>query len=160
MKKRGFTLIELMVVVVIIGILAAIAIPNFVRVVDRSREASVKSNMHTLQVAVEALAVDHDGNYPGTANTDDIEDELPLNYKNPYTGATLEDDGLNACISVGAQAGSPGMVGYEPEDANQAQATDFNGVYYEITGYGKNRLIDLTLRPGTNLPQGGGGGQP
>ena len=42
MNKRGFTLVELMIVVVILGILAAITIPNFVTMVGRAREASTK----------------------------------------------------------------------------------------------------------------------
>ena len=63
-KEKGFTLIELLVVVIIIGILAAIALPNFVQTQDKAKEAAVKSNMRTSQVAAEAYAVDAGGTYP------------------------------------------------------------------------------------------------
>lgn len=143
MKKKGFTLIELMVVVVIIGILAAIAIPNFVKVIDRAKVASVKANMKTLQTTVEALSVDYMGRYPNSAQDQQkIKDELPGNFKNPYDGTDAVTG--NALVFV-SPAGTEGAVGYHAVDAGAS----FAETGYTILGAGKNGIvIDLTLTPG------------
>jgi prepilin-type N-terminal cleavage/methylation domain-containing protein len=63
-SERGFTLIELLVVITIIGILAAIALPNYIKAKDKAKEAEVKANCHTIQIALERYATDHSGVYP------------------------------------------------------------------------------------------------
>ena len=57
MKKRGFTLVEIMIVVAIIGLLAAIAIPSFAKIRKESRSKSCVNNLRLIRDAGEQLAM-------------------------------------------------------------------------------------------------------
>jgi len=135
MRTRGFTLIELMIVVVVIGVLVAIAIPNYSRMTVQSKDAGVKANSHTVQMAAEDFAIQNDGTYASdlsdlTPKGESIIDVLPQNQRlpNPFTRALSEP--------VDGAATNKGETGYEP-------VVDGNGVNvgYVITGQGNSGLV-------------------
>jgi type IV pilus assembly protein PilA len=68
MKKnqKGFTLVELMIVVAIIGILAAIAIPKFADMLEKSREGATKGNLSSMNSGISLYVSDNQGFTPNT----------------------------------------------------------------------------------------------
>ena len=132
--RKGFTLVEILVVIGIIGLLAVFLVPNLLGARDRGKEAAVKGVMHTVQLAIEAYQMENDV-YPMGSNL--ALESLCNNYlmaggymaavpKNPFTGQLYTDGDL------------AGKIIYNYDNATGG---------YTLIGYKKNgiaKLLELT----------------
>ena len=122
-KSKGFTLIEILVVVGIIGLLAAFLLPNFLGSQDKAKEAAVKSLMHNIQLSIEAYNVENEsypmaeditlkGLYDEYLSVGGYMVELP---KNPFTGKPYTESDMAGKITYryDAAKGSYTLTGYK-----------------------------------------------
>ena len=92
MNRKGFTLVEIMIVVAIIGLLAAIAIPNFVKARTTAQTNACIANLKQIEGAIQVWAVDKgkaDTDTP--AWTDIVTDYIKIKPKCPSGGAAGAD---------------------------------------------------------------------
>lgn len=145
-KDRAFTLIELMIVVAIIGILAAVAIPRFADMLEKAREGATKGNIGAIKSAIAIYYGDNSGVWPDSITAPYFSNYLdripPVKVTHPKKlgGHTLS--GTATVVSVVTASGvftdtTDGWK-YNSSDGNvwvNNSQTDTMGTVYYMYGY-------------------------
>jgi len=125
-SKKGFTLVEIMIVVVIIGLLAAMAIPAFNKIRESASDKAVTNDARQLAGAAQqyfmdnpdAMTIDLDIADNGEVNNDELEEYVTK-------------------VSKGVTAGTDGELSQDPADANSGFQLQYRGVEYTFDDEGK-----------------------
>ena len=109
-KRKGFTLLELMIVVIIIGILASLAIPRFIKAVDKARKGTATAMLSAIRSSVLRYYAEYDYNYPTTTDALDLSLTAgagwTVNAPNPPTNyGSVTHDGTSTTYTI-AEDGS------------------------------------------------------
>ena len=147
-SNKGFTLVEILIVVIILGILAAIVIPQFTEASNDARESAMTSDLQTVRSQVELYKVQHLEKLPsvdenGSADT--------ANFKNRLTGRTDQDGTINASGAFGPYLqkfpsnpfATTNQDGVTFGTADPAPGNDATGWYFH-TSLGKFSANDTT----------------
>jgi prepilin-type N-terminal cleavage/methylation domain-containing protein len=158
----GFTLIELLIVVAIIAILAAIAVPNLLEAQVRSKVARVHSDLRSIATAVESYRIDHDDYPEGSDNPDNMSPALralfgplaPGFYAVRSTGAGGEIAGIDFHTLTTPIA----YIGDMPPDPFSGKSGGVAPYAYRNAKAARNGWILTSAGPDTDLFAPGGVG--
>ena len=122
LNKKAFTLIEMLIVIVIIGILAAALIPRLNGMQARARDAARKADLNQLGTAITAYFTDF-GQYPGTADHDLSDFDAQLS---PYLSSIPTDPLASRSFEgIGAGTGAEGQYRFTTMEKNGIANTAF-----------------------------------
>src|SRR5213593_2766299 len=102
-NERGFTLIELLIAVAINGIVAAVAIPNMLNSIDRSRQKKTMADMRSIANALEQYSIDNNY-YPLSASQSTVSASISSFLSPLYSKVLPETDGWMWDLRYGTTA--------------------------------------------------------
>ena len=141
-RDKGFTLVEILIVVIILGILAAIVIPQFTEASNDARESALRSDLQTIRSQLELYKVQHLESYPGTDDQGNFDATL---FKNQLTSRT------NSAGTIGtAPAQYPFGPYIQKFPSNPFAATNADGVAGSYDGSGNPGWYFDGMRFGPN----------
>lgn len=101
LQQFGFTLVELLIVVVILGILAAVAIPQFADSTEEARASNLQTNLAVMRNSIEFYRTNHRGKYPG----------YPVGGGTPTEALTIAQ--LTLASKADGSTAAPGTAGFD-----------------------------------------------
>ena len=131
-SNKGFTLVEILIVVVILGILAAIVIPQFSQASSEARASSIKSNLQMVRSQIELYKIQHNEALPGAhADKNLVEALLEVSAASGADAATgygpyMQKFPINAITEVGDVIGEITVGATTPTTASTTAGWAFN----------------------------------
>ena len=132
--RKAFTLIEILVVLVVLGALAAIAIPHYAGAKNKAYQAAMMADLRTAAIIEEQFSADNHGQYFSGSATEDS----PLNGFRPSKGVTVTFTAFNI---LGSQLGDWVAVAHHGQSSENCEMR--SGV---VTCTGDNGLATGTIR--------------
>lgn len=128
-KEKGFTLVELLVVIIIIGILSAIAIPVFMNQRQKAVDSGIKSDLRTIANEVESYYVDNQ-EYPASLSQTADKVTIPA----PAGGGEAVEITVSEATSVYTYTAGTDNESYEITGINETKGSDTEFTYDSQNG--------------------------
>jgi type IV pilus assembly protein PilA len=102
-NQSGFTLVELLVVMLVLAVLSAIAIPSFLSQQEKARDANARAGLATSRTAMEIFATEHGGSYESVTAADLVDFEPTLAETTLSVGPVAERTYVIDVVSIDGQ---------------------------------------------------------